>query len=116
MNWHPLNSSEQLDSILEESKQGPIVIFKHSTTCSISATAKSRLERQWGDKGLDHVKTYYLDLLSYRPVSNEVAEVLEVRHESPQLLLVQDGMCTFHASHLGINLDELKKKVATTNQ
>ncbi|HEY4652228.1 MAG TPA: bacillithiol system redox-active protein YtxJ [Pontibacter sp.] len=115
MNWHPLNSTKQLDEILEESKQTPVVIFKHSTSCSISATAKSRLERQWQDKGLEQVKSYYLDLLAYRPVSNEVAELLQVQHESPQLLLLQDGMCTYNASHLSINLDELKKKVAATN-
>ncbi|AKD02996.1 bacillithiol system redox-active protein YtxJ [Pontibacter korlensis] len=112
MNWHPLTSVEQLDEIIEESKNTPVVIFKHSTSCSISATAKSRLERQWDGAGLDHIKPYYLDLLSYRPVSNEVAEALQVRHESPQLLLLKDGVCTYDASHLGISVDALKKQVA----
>ena len=112
MNWHPLTSVEQLEEIMDESKNTPVVIFKHSTACSISSTAKSRLERQWAGAGLDHVKPYYLDLISYRPVSNEVAEVLQVRHQSPQLLLVQDGVCTYDASHLGISVDALKKQVA----
>lgn len=112
MNWHPLTSLEQLDEIMDESKNTPVVIFKHSTSCSISSTAKSRLERQWASAGLDHVKPYYLDLISYRPVSNEVAEVLQVTHQSPQLLLVQDGVCTYDASHLGISVDALKKQVA----
>ena len=112
MNWHPLTSVEQLEEILEESKSTPVVIFKHSTSCSISSTAKSRLERQWNGSGLDHVKPYYLDLLSYRPVSNEVAEVLQVQHESPQLLLVQDGVCTYDASHLGISVDGVRKQVS----
>lgn len=111
MNWHPLTSVEQLDEVIQESKSTPVVIFKHSTACSISSTAKSRLERQWQGAGLDHVKPYYLDLLSYRPVSNEIAEVLHVRHESPQLLLIQDGMCTYDASHLSISVDALKKKI-----
>ena len=111
MNWHPLTSAEQLDQVIEESKSTPVVIFKHSTSCSISATAKSRFERQWGSAGIEHVKTYFLDLLRYRPISNEVAEVLQVRHESPQVLLVEDGVCTYNASHLGINVDALKKKV-----
>lgn len=109
MNWHPLTSEEQLNVVIEESKSTPVAIFKHSTSCSISSTAKSRLERQWAGAGLDHVKPYYLDLLRYRPVSNEIAEVFQVQHESPQLLLIQDGMCTYDASHLGINLDALKK-------
>ncbi|WP_266203838.1 bacillithiol system redox-active protein YtxJ [Pontibacter kalidii] len=112
MNWHPLTNLEQLDEIMDESKSTPVVIFKHSTSCSISSTAKSRLERQWAGAGLDHVKPYYLDLLSYRPVSNEVAEMLQVTHQSPQLLLVQDGVCTYDASHLGISVEALKKQVA----
>lgn len=111
MNWQTLNSTEQLDQVIEESKSKPVVIFKHSTSCSISATAKSRLERQWDNGGLENVTPYYLDLLSNRPVSNEIAEVLQVRHESPQLLLIQDGMCTYHASHLGISVEAVKKKV-----
>jgi bacillithiol system protein YtxJ len=111
MNWHPLTSTEQLTEVLQESKETPVVIFKHSTACSISSTAKSRLERQWGSAGLDHVKPYYLDLISYRPVSNEIAELLHVSHQSPQLLLVQDGMCTYDASHLSISVDALKKKI-----
>ncbi|TPE40295.1 bacillithiol system redox-active protein YtxJ [Pontibacter mangrovi] len=111
MNWHPLTSVEQLDEIVEESKETPVVIFKHSTACSISSTAKSRLERQWAGAGLDHVKPYYLDLLRYRPVSNEVAEVLQVTHQSPQLLLLQDGMCTYDASHLSISVDAIKKHI-----
>jgi len=111
MNWQTLNSAEQLDQVIEESKSKPVVIFKHSTSCSISSTAKSRLERQWDNGGLENVTPYYLDLLRYRPVSNEIAEVLQVRHESPQLLLIQDGMCTYHASHLGIRVDAVKKKV-----
>ncbi|MFD2246964.1 bacillithiol system redox-active protein YtxJ [Pontibacter ruber] len=113
MNWSPLTSAAQLEEVMEESKSAPVVIFKHSTSCSISATAKSRLERQCsGNEDLKSVKFYYLDLLSYRPVSNEVAEVFQVRHESPQLLLIQDGMCTYDASHLGINVDAIKKKVS----
>ncbi|WP_347160276.1 bacillithiol system redox-active protein YtxJ [Pontibacter chitinilyticus] len=112
MNWLPLTSTEQLDEILEESKSTPVVIFKHSTSCSISATAKSRLERQWDSAGLDDVKLYYLDLLRYRPVSKEVADTLQVRHESPQLLLVQDGVCTYDVSHMSIGVDALKKQLA----
>lgn len=87
------------------------MIFKHSTSCSISSTAKSRLERQWGDAGIEHVKAYYLDLLRYRPVSNEIADVFHVQHQSPQLLLIQDGMCTYDASHLSISMDAVRKSL-----
>ncbi len=112
INWNPLTSVDQIDKIKEESQQQPIVIFKHSTSCSISATAKSRLERQWSEAGLENVKPYYLDLLSYRPISNQIAASFEVRHESPQLLLIRNGECTSDWSHLGIRLDEIKKAIA----
>ncbi|MDX5347698.1 MAG: bacillithiol system redox-active protein YtxJ [Hymenobacteraceae bacterium] len=111
MQWHPLTSEEQLQHLKDESKEAPIVIFKHSTACSISSTAKSRLERQWHDAGLDFVKPYYLDLLAYRPVSNQIANEFGIRHESPQLLLIRDGACVYDASHLNIRLDDLKKRL-----
>lgn len=109
MNWKTLTSPAELDTVLAESHQRPVVIFKHSTTCSISATAKARLERQWDSASLDGVAAYYLDLLRYRPVSNEIATRLRVQHESPQLLLVQEGVCTYDASHLGIRLDAVSQ-------
>ena len=89
-----------------------MVIFKHSTSCTISATAKNRLERQWDGAGLEEVTPYYLDLLAYRPISNLVAQTFDVEHQSPQLLLIKDGVCQYDASHLGINLNELKKNIA----
>lgn len=112
MQWHSLVRIEQLDQIKEESREQPVVIFKHSTTCPISATAKSRLERQWPDSGLEQVKPYYLDLLAYRPISNEIATAFSVQHESPQLLVIKDGECHYHGSHLAINLQEVKKLVS----
>lgn len=110
--WHALTSGEQLENIKAESEAQPIIIFKHSTSCSISATAKNRLERQWDDAGLENVKPYYLDLLSYRSISNQIAATFEVRHESPQLLLIRNGECTSDWSHMGIRVDAVKKALA----
>jgi len=111
INWSTLNRPEQIQEIIEESKQKPVIIFKHSTSCNISATAKGRLERQWNDANLENVTPYYLDLLLYRPISQQVASTFGVEHESPQLLLIRDGKCQYDASHLGIRLDEVKKRV-----
>ena len=107
--WQPLTQSEQLTDIARESFEQPIVIFKHSTTCSISAMAKGKVDRQWDDAGLDNAKMYYLDLLRYRPISQEIAQKFSVAHESPQLLLIQNGECSYHASHMGIKLSEVKQ-------
>ena len=108
--WLPLTQPEQITDLAQASREQPVLIFKHSTTCSISAAAKNKLERQWADSGLD-LPIYYLDLLRFRPLSALIAEQFGIRHESPQLLLIQDGECTFDASHMGIRLSDVKQAV-----
>lgn len=110
--WQPITQAEQLQDIVRESHEQPILIFKHSTSCSISAAAKGKLERQWADAGLTDAKLYYLDLLRFRPISAEIAQQFGVQHESPQLLLIQDGECRYNASHMGIRLSEVKSAVS----
>ncbi|MBC6991193.1 MULTISPECIES: bacillithiol system redox-active protein YtxJ [Hymenobacter] len=112
ISWQPLTQPEQLTDIVRESHEQPVMIFKHSTSCSISAAAKSKLERQWDEAGLQEAKIYYLDLLRYRPISAEIAQQFGVRHESPQLLLIQDGECRYDASHMGIRLSDIKNQLA----
>ncbi|UOQ72906.1 bacillithiol system redox-active protein YtxJ [Hymenobacter cellulosilyticus] len=109
--WQPLTEAEQLTDIVRESHEHPVLIFKHSTSCSISAAAKSKLERQWPDANLANASIYYLDLLRYRPISAEIANKFGVRHESPQLLLIQDGECRFDASHMSIRLSDVRELV-----
>ena len=109
MNWTDLTSAEQLDAIKQESATQPVVIFKHSTRCSISDMAKGRLERSSAPNG---VKFYYLDLVRYREVSNKIAEVFGIRHESPQVLIIKNGECTYDESHNGISMAEIAEKAA----
>jgi bacillithiol system protein YtxJ len=110
--WQPLTQAEQLTDIVQESHEQPVLIFKHSTTCSISAAAKSKLERQWPDANLADAKIYYLDLLRFRPISAQIAETFGVQHQSPQLLLIQNGECRYDASHMGIRLSDVKQAVS----
>jgi bacillithiol system protein YtxJ len=109
--WQPLTQAEQLQDIVRESHEKPVLIFKHSTTCSISAAAKGKMERQWADAGLTDTKLYYLDLLRFRPISAEIAQKFGIQHESPQLLLIKDGECQYNASHMGIRLSDVKSVV-----
>jgi bacillithiol system protein YtxJ len=103
MDWITLDSAEQLKEIKEQ--QGYSIIFKHSIRCSISLMAKRRLEM---DK--DHVpnglKLYFLDLIRFRELSNQIAQDFHVHHESPQLLVIKDGECILDQSHGGISLEE----------
>lgn len=110
--WLPLTQPEQLTDIVRESHEHPVLIFKHSTTCSISAAAKGKLERQWPDALPADTPLYYLDLLRFRPISAQIAQEFGVQHESPQLLLIQDGKCTYHASHMAIRLHEVVAAVS----
>ena len=108
INWIPLDDLAQLDTIAERSKLIPIAVFKHSTRCSISSIAQHRLEDEWNFKP-DEIEAYYLDLIRYRDISNHIAERFSVHHESPQLLLIRGGECTYDASHLDISVEELRE-------
>lgn len=105
MKWLPLNSLSQLDEIDQKSQTSPVVIFKHSTSCSISGMSKMRLEGKWDLEN----DAYYLDLLNYRPISLALAERYQVHHESPQILLIKNGECIYDASHFDITVEELKE-------
>ena len=104
MNWLPLTSIEQLDEISILSSQKPQLIFKHSTRCSISMVVKSRLEKSVTP---EHIDFYYLDLLNYREISNQIASKFSVHHESPQVLLIVNGDCIYDESQMGITMDEI---------
>jgi len=108
MNWQPVSSVHDVESIIERSKSVPCLILKHSTRCPISSMAMRRLEGGW-DISEEDVETYYLDLIAHRDVSNYIATEFGVRHESPQALLIKDGTCVHHASHLDISVESLKR-------
>lgn len=106
LQWSNLNSVSQLDELEKESFDVPVLILKHSTRCSISGMAKNRLELYW-DKTVS-LKPCYLDLLSHRDVSNEIARRYHVEHQSPQVLLLKNGQCIFNASHNEIDYNKIK--------
>ncbi|MCY1494536.1 hypothetical protein D3C87_68960 [compost metagenome] len=109
LNWNALTELKQLDSIVEESEEKPIVIFKHSTRCSISRMALKNFEREYSDENV--ASLYFLDLLSHRDVSNEIAQRFHVIHQSPQLLLIKNGQSVYDVSHSEIDAEALKTKI-----
>ena len=104
--WIQLSTENTLDEIIELSFQKPVILFKHSTRCSISSMALSRFEREWDLS--QHVELFYLDLIAFRELSNEIARVLNVEHQSPQVLLLKNGAVIYNASHNGISAQEIK--------
>lgn len=109
MQWTKLTDLQQLDEIFHESTEQKILIFKHSTRCSTSRAMLDRLERNWKEDEMQTVKPYFLDLLSYRQISNAIAEKFNVEHESPQVLIIQNGDAIYHASHTSINYTAIKE-------
>ncbi|HLT34303.1 MAG TPA: bacillithiol system redox-active protein YtxJ [Aquaticitalea sp.] len=108
--WIDLNTMDQLDAIMERSKTKTQLIFKHSTRCGISRMVIGQFKKYYSseERATD---LYYLDLIQYRNLSNEVADRFDVRHESPQLLVIRNEAVVSHASHGAINDIELEKLV-----
>ena len=98
--WIPLTTLGQLNSIYEKSKLKTQLIFKHSTRCGISRMVMSQFSELYNTDA--NADLYYLDLLNYREVSNEVGYQFQVLHQSPQLLVIKNEVAVAHASHGGI--------------
>ncbi len=107
-NWKSLNDISQLDQIEKESFEKPVVIFKHSISCGLSAMTRYQLERDWDFESED-LSFYYLDLINYRAVSNEIAERYGVIHQSPQIIILKDGKVDYNTSHHKISVSDLKQ-------
>ncbi|MEM7297616.1 MAG: bacillithiol system redox-active protein YtxJ [Bacteroidota bacterium] len=106
--WNNLDSISQLSEIDEVSQKKPVLIFKHSTRCPISTMALSRFERSFNEEA--NFTPYFLDLISFREISNGVAEKYAVIHESPQALLISNGKSIYDSSHNGIDFEEINEK------
>ena len=90
---------------MERSKTNPILIFKHSTQCDISAQAYEYLTDF--EKGSREIFCGVVLVIENRELSDAIAERFHVRHESPQALLIKDGRPVWHASHWSITSDSL---------
>lgn len=108
MEWIALKDARQLEQIVSESKNEPVLIYKHSTRCNISRSVFDRLERRWDSASAGQVKRYFLDLLAFRDISDQIAEVFGVEHQSPQILVISDGKSALDLSHYDIDFEKIK--------
>lgn len=106
--WNRLTSVNQLIEIEKESFHQPIAIFKHSTRCGTSSMALRQFESQFETDNTS-VKLYFLDLLSFKDISNEISIRFQVFHESPQLIVLKDGNTIHHSSHHQIDAGLLEQ-------
>lgn len=108
--WIQLRSIEQLKLAIENSFEKPIMLFKHSTRCSISSMAKTRFENNWPTENAS-CDLYFLDLLQYRAISDEIEKMTGVVHQSPQAILIRNKEVIYEDSHSAINALEIAKIV-----
>ncbi len=107
MNWNHLNSMDDLERAVEMSKRQKVMLFKHSTRCSISAAALNRVERNWKKEDSEKVVPFFLDLIKNRDISNAIAARFGIEHQSPQVLVIENQTCIYQASHQAINYQEI---------
>ncbi len=107
-NWSPITTAQDVLNIIENSVEKPQIIFKDSVTCGISAYAKERLV-SGNDLLIAKADFNYLDLLSYRSVSNFIADELNVIHQSPQIIVLKNKEVVYRVSHHSIQPEEIAK-------
>ena len=108
-----LHNLEELDRLLSESHTRPLLLFKHSYTCGVSAEALDELVDHLNEDviaaGMPEPQYAMVTVQTDRDVSNAVSKRLEIRHETPQALLVRDGRVIWSASHFRVTADAMKK-------
>lgn len=110
LNWIPLTKITQLEEIEELSeseKVKAVIVFKHSTRCGVSAMVKKRFEKEWDSKP-EVLPVFYLDLIQFRNISNQISEQWNVWHESPQVIVLKNKKVIHHASHGAISATKIQ--------
>jgi len=110
--WKNLETNEQAEAALEETKDGLAAIFKHSTRCHKSSMAKYILETEWLRPDIPF---FLVDVIQHRKVSSFITEKLQEPHESPQFLFLQDGECIYEATDLEISAEDLRSFLEEQN-
>lgn len=105
--WKLIESESDLTKAIEASENKTVAIFKHSTRCFISKTVLKNFESELRDNENNNAEFYFLDLIAFRAISNKIAEDFNVRHESPQLIVLENGSVKNSASHQDISLSQI---------
>ena len=108
LNWILLERTAQIDDLVERSHSTPCLIFKHSTKCFISDVALRRLEKEWKFSN-EQVQPYFLDAIAHRTISKYIRDTFEEHHETPQILLIENGECTLEANNMDIHVSEIEE-------
>lgn len=105
--WKKIESEQDLENAIKKSYEEKIAIFKHSTSCFISKTVLRNFEKDLKQIENQETVLYFLDLLAHRNLSSKIADDLEIRHESPQLIVIENGKVINNASHQDISITQI---------
>ncbi|MCH2223401.1 MAG: bacillithiol system redox-active protein YtxJ [Crocinitomicaceae bacterium] len=110
LNWIELTTEQQLEEAINRSSEKPALLFKHSTRCSISSMAFNGFQTRWqGEEG--DIDIYYLDLIRFRNVSDKIAELTNVIHQSPQVIVLKNKEVVYTATHSSISAHDALKSI-----
>jgi bacillithiol system protein YtxJ len=112
--WKIISDRSQLVEIENESYGRPVVIFKNSTRCGISQSMLSIFQDDMRQSSTGDISFYLLDIVSNRGISSSIAKQFNLHHESPQLLVITNGECTYHRNHMDISFPDLFKYLKET--
>jgi bacillithiol system protein YtxJ len=108
LQWNYLQSVEDLDAAENISKEKTVILFKHSTRCSVSRFVLKQFENTYAIDS-DFAELYFLDLIEYRAISDEIAIRFGVTHQSPQMIVLKDGIQVYNSSHESIDANSLEQ-------
>jgi bacillithiol system protein YtxJ len=104
----PVNDAGALDELVARSHDTPVVLFKHSTTCPISARAHHQMEKLPADVA---AQISLVVVQRAGELSRRVAEQTGIRHESPQAIILRNGQAVWSASHFDITAEAVTQAV-----
>lgn len=107
LSWINIQTTEGLEKAIESSTEKPSLFFKHSNRCSISSMALNRFENGFTEDN-SRCNLYFIDLITFRDVSNQIAEKLNVQHQSPQVIVLNNNEVIYTASHSGIDTQKIE--------
>jgi bacillithiol system protein YtxJ len=110
-NIQQLTTVEQWENALKGTSEKPLLVLKHSTSCSVSAGAHEEFTNYIKDATAAPVDFAIVHVIEERPVSNAIAEQLGIKHASPQAILVKDGQPVWDTSHWHITYAFLSEKL-----
>lgn len=115
INWQPLTGEHDMNEIVELSHEKPVMIFKHSTRCGISFSALDKLVEEWNPEKSENLSAYMLDVISHNQFAREIGKFFGIPHQSPQVMIIDQGKVVYEQSHFGIKYSEVEEILGKLN-